>query len=240
MASWSSIASQGIPSSSHGSRTFASKTNDQPSSRNQPTQRRQKRSPSPAHRPQTQDEDENVYVLTLLTDKRHHNAMTEMRKQYFPKRINKLEAHLTLFHALPESKLESSVIPRIQEIVAHTKPFKVHAAKPFRMKKGMAISVPKNEGGQESQNLHSALQNAWAKEDWLSEQDAGGMRVHYTIMNKVDDEKEVDKAFQEVQNSWKGDWGTAQGLTLYRYEKGFWRWQQGFQFASASADEGKA
>jgi len=227
-ASWASIA--GKNATSTGQRTFVTDEQSQPPPRNnQSEQRRQKREPSPAHVPKTESPEENVYVLTLSTDKRHHKRMTALRDQYFPKKINKLGAHLTLFHALPATKLESDIVPTIQDLVSKSQPFKVHAAKPFRMKKGMAITVPKNQGGQQSQDVHRALQDAWSQ-GWLSEQDAGGMRVHYTIMNKVDDAAQVEAAFQEVQNSWQGDWGTVEGLDLWRYDRGYWRWERKFEF----------
>jgi hypothetical protein len=74
---------------------------------------RPKRSQSPTYIPKTSspNNEEKVYVLTLLTGKAHHTRMTDVRTKYFPENLNKLDAHLTLFHALPASKLESLVIP---------------------------------------------------------------------------------------------------------------------------------
>jgi hypothetical protein len=161
--------------------------------------------------------------------------MTALRKKYFPPKLNKLGAHLTLFHALPESKLESTIIPTIKRVAAEWQPFSVNAAKPFRMKKGIAISVPKNQGGDLAQKVHGALSGAWEGEGWLSEQDAGGMRAHYTIMNKVDDEGEVADAMEEVSGSWKGDRGTVVGLGLWRYEKGYWKWVEAFEFGKVES-----
>lgn len=76
------------------------------------------------------------------------------------------------------------------------------------------------------------LQRAWAAEGFLSEQDAGGFRCHCTIMNKVDDERVVEAAWEEVGREWKGDWGVVEGLGLWRYEKGWWKWQRGFEFGA--------
>ena len=163
--------------------------------------------------------------------------MTALRKKYFPPKLNKLGAHLTLFHALPESKLESTIIPTIKRVTAEWQPFGVNAAKPFRMKKGIAISVPKNQGGDLAQKVHGALLGAWEGEGWLSEQDAGGMRAHYTIMNKVDDEGEVADAMEEVSGSWKGDRGTVVGLGLWRYEKGYWKWVEAFEFGRVESEQ---
>ncbi|KAK5682696.1 hypothetical protein LTS10_005826 [Elasticomyces elasticus] len=189
------------------------------------------RTPSPSrHKPQGVPEDDAVYIVTLLTDKPHHDRMTNWRTQYFPKRINKLDAHLTFFHALPGSKLESSIIPVLQDVAAQTSPFSVRATKPFRLKHGIALSVAKTQGSQQAQGVHRALQQAWLKDGFLSEQDRGGCHVHYTIMNKVDDDAEVAKAMEEVQNTFQSDVGTAEGLGLWRYDRGWWRWERRFDF----------
>lgn len=209
-------------------------TNKQPDA--EPSQPRQKRSPSPAHVPKTDSPEDNVYVLTLLTDKEHHAKMTKLRDQYFPKKINKLAAHLTLFHALPGSKLEDAIIPTLEKTAAETSEFRIHAATPFRMKKGIAISIPKHEGAQQCQDIHKRLQSEWLPQKFLSEQDAGGCRVHYTICNKVDDEAVVDQYFQEVRRSFKGGWGQVIGLGLWRYARGFWRWERGFDFKQGSSE----
>lgn len=173
-------------------------------------------------------------MLTLMTDKPHHDRLTKLREQYFPKQINKLAAHLTLFHALPGSKLESDILPVLKQVASSHQPFKVHAARPFRLKRGMAIDVPRNEGGSDAQKVHHSLQQPWKKAGFLSEQDAGGCRLHYTIMNKVEDDAEVDKALREVTDSWKGDQGTVEGLGLFLYERGYWRFKQKFAFGVKS------
>lgn len=199
---------------------------------------RPKRAPSPSHIPKTSSKDshgeqaeEVVYVLTLLTDQAHHTRMTEMRTKYFPPRLNKLDAHLTLFHALPASRLESSILPTLAKTAADTAPFEVHATRPFRLKKGIAIAVPKTRGGAEAQEVHRRLQEVWAREGWLSDQDAQqGMQSHYTLMNKEDSEEVVAEAFEEVRGSWKADVGVAEGLGLWRYDRGWWRWERKFSF----------
>jgi hypothetical protein len=50
-------------------------------------------------------------------------------------------------------------------------------------------------------------------------------------MNKVDDEVAVSRAFGEVVGEFQGDFGTAEGLALWRYDRGFWRADRRFLFA---------
>lgn len=196
-------------------------------SKAQPTSPK-KHTTSPSHVPRTSADENSVYVLTLLTDRAHHSRMTALRKKYFPKKLNKLAAHLTLFHALPGSKLQSNIIPKIEEVAAQTSPFPVRATEVFRMRKGFAVSL--SDGSSQGSEIHKALKGAWKKEGFLSEQDAGGCRLHYTLMNKVDDEKAVDGAYQEFLDSWQGDEGMVEGLTLWRYERGFWKFERKFEF----------
>lgn len=190
-----------------------------------------KRTPSPSHVPKTSSAEDSVYVLTLLTDAKHHRTLTETRKKYFPPRLNRLEAHITLFHALPGSLLEESIKPTLREISSKTNQFHLLAATPFRLNKGIAIGLPKSSGGDDARQVHQQLKAAWG--DFLSRQDAGGFAAHYTIMNKVDDEKEVQKAFEQVQDEWKGCHGTVLGLSLFKYDRGNWVHNEDFKFATS-------
>ena len=54
--------------------------------------------------------------------------------------------------------------------------------------------------------------------------------MHYTIMNKVDDEGQVAKAMAEVESSWADDLGTAEGIGLWRYDRGWWELKRKFEF----------
>ncbi|EMC98123.1 hypothetical protein BAUCODRAFT_51958, partial [Baudoinia panamericana UAMH 10762] len=195
------------------------------------------RSPSPRQRPRGVPEADEVYVLTVQTDKGHHDRMTRLRTRYFPAHLNKLEAHLTLFHALPASKLQGSIIPALEDVASRTSPYKVVASKVMRMKRGMGIVIAKNQGASQTQQVHRQLKGRWEAEGWLSEQDRGGCHVHYTVMNKVDDEAEVIQAQQELERTFRADTGTAEGLGLWKYERGWWHWERGFSFdASQTVD----
>ena len=199
-------------------------------------------SPSPSHIPQTGAAEEEVYILTLLTGKAHHQRMTELRRKYFPKHLNKLAAHLTLFHALPGSRLDSDIVPVIEDIARNTQPFSITAHHAFRLgRRSIAIDVPYKSGGAEAKQVRDALQEPWKQQGFLSEQDAGRTGrafPHYTIMNKVDDEVEVQKALEELQRDFRPDRDVISGLGLYRYDRGFWRWVKNYDFAQAEREGG--
>lgn len=187
----------------------------------------QTRERSPSHKPNTSGTEGQMYILTLLTDQHMHRSMTDLRKKYFPPKLNHLDAHITLFHALPESKLESDVMPAIKDLAHRTNKFELAATTPFKLKKGIAIGMPKDHGGVGSRNVHTTLVRQWS--DFLSQQDFG-FQAHFTIMNKVDDAKEIDKAFKDLKDGWEPCFGKAEGLSLYRYSPSGWHLMEHFTF----------
>lgn len=187
--------------------------------------------PRAEHIPNSGNEQENVYVLTLKVTDELAESMEEMRNRYFPKHLNRTGAHLTLFHALPESKMET-LEQGLAQVAGSVKPFAVSSGKPFRMRKGVGINV--DEGYQAMKQVHADLQSQWAA--FLSEQDAGGFRPHWTVMNKVDDEHKVDGAFSTIRQelSERNQEGQAVGLDLWRYERGNWIFAKEFLFGDAT------
>lgn len=236
-STWATVAARGHPSRSNPQAGHSEHTPldaYSPNAENLP-----RYLPSPRHLPATsQPGSEAIYVLTLLTSKGLHARMTALRKAYFPVRLNKLSAHLTLFHALPGSRLADTIVPDLQRLARETAPFAIRATRPFRLKRGIAIGIAGDEGGRRAQEVHRALRERWEGQgqSFLSEQDAaGGGRLHYTIMNKVDDEADVVRALREVEAEWREDVGMAEGLGLWRYEKGWWKWERKFTFSGDSA-----
>ncbi|KAK5076101.1 hypothetical protein LTS08_002612 [Lithohypha guttulata] len=192
--------------------------------------------------------DEQEYVLTLLTDPAHHEYMTSFRKKYFPAKLNKLEAHITMFHALPESKLESDVLPAIQDITSKTSEYRIRATNAFRLSKGVAIAVADDiehpKMGSHKRNMtriiHAELRKKWS--GWLSEQDSAPPKLHYTVMNKVTDDKVINNALHELHEELSRAEkerpeleSAVKGLTLWKYERGFWNDPQHFIFGKGTS-----
>jgi len=173
------------------------------------------------HTPNTADPESAVYILALRTDTAHHTRITALRTQYFPPNLNKLEAHIALFRALPGSHLPA-ITTDIHELVASQPPFPIKATKPFQLGHGVAIHVHAPEAGE----IHERLREKWA--GFLSKQDQS-FRAHYTVQNKV--EKDVaERTLQEVRGTFRGEEGVVRGLVLYRYDRGFWRDKGEFEF----------
>ena len=79
----------------------------------------------------------------------------------------------------------------------------------------------------EAKVICEELRGRW--EGFLSKQDRG-FRAHYTVQNKVDEEEVIERTLEEVK-AFEGSTGTVDGLSLYRYDKGYWRHERDFWFA---------
>ncbi|KAL8957733.1 MAG: hypothetical protein Q9183_005980, partial [Haloplaca sp. 2 TL-2023] len=168
----------------------------------------------PDHTPQTGQIESETYILTLHTDAKHHRVVTDLRTKYFPPQLNKLSAHITLFRALPGSQL-SRIEKDIHEIAQQHHPFFISTGKPHKFVEGVSLDVR----AVPAQEIYHALKARWTT--FLSKQDHI-FRPHYTIQNKVPEKEVVEKTMDEIQGSFTGSRGTADGLTLHRYEKGYW------------------
>ncbi|MCJ1444736.1 MAG: hypothetical protein MMC23_005238 [Stictis urceolatum] len=175
------------------------------------------------HKAKTGNENEESYILALHTDSEHHKTMTALRNKHFPPRINKLEAHIALFRALPGSEL-SRIKQDISDIASLKQSFSISASQPFRMGKGVGIRISHTEP---AKTIFEELKQRW--EPFLSQQDRS-FKAHYTIQNKVDDESVVDDTIKDVKEHFRGSNGTVQGLSLYKYDRGYWRKEQNFPF----------
>jgi len=169
-------------------------------------------------------QDEDSYILALLTDKAHHKYLTSIRDKYFPSHINKLEAHVAMFRALPGSQLPR-ITQDLRDITGSHSQFQIKADRPFRLGHGIGVNVQRSGAEAIFDELHSR----WAP--FLSKQD-NSFRAHYTVQNKVDKPEDVDKALDELRQEFHPSSGTVEGLALYKYVRGYWKDRQDFLFKS--------
>ena len=176
----------------------------------------------PDHTPNTAQDEVHKYILTLRTDPEHHARVTALRTQYFPPHLNKLSAHVALFRALPGSRL-STIESDILAATTPQQPFPIVTGSPFLMAHGVGIHahVPP------AKDIYRKLKEKW--EGWLSRQDKS-FEPHYTVQNKV--EKNVAmETLKEVERLGEIK-GVVDGLTLWRYDRGYWKLERDFMFGS--------
>ncbi|KAL8950503.1 MAG: hypothetical protein Q9222_003467 [Ikaeria aurantiellina] len=173
------------------------------------------------HTPQTAQPESETYILALTTDPAHHRTVTALREKYFPPKLNKLSAHIALFRALPGSKLPI-IKTTIEAIVHQHQPFPIPTGKPFRLAHGVGLEAHVEP----AKDIYKALKEQWA--GFLSKQDQS-FKPHYTIQNKAE-EGEPEKTMEDVRHSFSGSKGTVTGLSLYLYDKGFWKLEKAYPF----------
>jgi len=144
-----------------------------------------------------------------------------LRKAHFPPDRNKLQAHVTLFHALPPS-VEDELRQILADLAASPPP-------PARisglMKLGGGTALAIDSPGMVE--LHGLI--AERMHGLMTRQDAQPLKLHITIQNKV-----TPQAARELQDELGATLEPRSfrfhGFDLFAYEDGLWRPLRSFAF----------
>ncbi len=153
-------------------------------------------------------------ILTALLPKDLHSWATNLRDCHFPADRNFLEAHVTLFHALPP-QYEAEIAALCKRIAGELGSIDAELRGVMPLGKGTALKL-------ESEPL-LALREDIAEHfhGLLTGQDQHSPRLHITIQNKVT--IEAAKALQaELADFVEPRLFQFRGLGLYRYRGGPW------------------
>jgi hypothetical protein len=153
-------------------------------------------------------------IVTAMLDEASQARFDGERARYFPAAINYLQAHVTLFHALPGGELQS--VARTLEAVCRAQAPAGFATSGLRfLGRGVAyaLDMPEVVG------VRATLAAAWR--EWLTPRDRQGFRPHVTVQNKVapDLARALLAELQAGYAPWRGE---VPGLALWRYEGGPW------------------
>jgi 2'-5' RNA ligase len=166
-------------------------------------------------------------VLTLAIDEAAQADFEQQRRLYFPAALNRIPAHISLFHALPAAE-RASIGSLLAEVAAFTGPFPVSVHDVHRLGRGVAYALASGE----LNALHARLRRAWLP--WLSPQDAQGFRPHVVVQNKVDP-VEARALYDRLAINFRPYSVTATGLLLWRYLGGPWAREAFFAFPATMA-----
>ncbi len=119
-------------------------------------------------------------ILTLRLDADSQKFFNKQRKAYFPPDRDFLDAHLTLFHQLPDDELTREKLVSIAESQST---FQLQVTGLMFLGSGVAYRLE----SELLKQLHSNLASRFADE--LIPQDKQPLRPHVTIQNKVSPEK---------------------------------------------------
>ncbi len=159
-------------------------------------------------------------ILTLAIDPIAFEYFNTLRQQHFPPARNYLDAHLTLFHALPN---EAAIIDVVKATTSLQTTFVFSVVEPVSIGRGVAFKIVSKELVQ----LHKNFHNAWHQS--LTPQDKQTIWPHITVQNKV-----TTQQAQTLLAALKKDFtpfeATATGLQLWVYMGGPWRRLHEFGF----------
>lgn len=159
-------------------------------------------------------------MLTLALDEVSQSRFETERQRYFPAALNRIPAHLSLFHTLAEQDVTVQSLQAAAE-VQHQFPMQVAELK--SLGKGVAYFLHSAE----AKSLHRSLSDAFA--DQLSAQDRQGFRPHVVVQNKVTPAA-AHLTLVQLQAGFRPWSVTAVGLDLWRYLGGPWLHLQRFDF----------
>ncbi len=159
-------------------------------------------------------------ILTVAMAESDLNYFSSLRQKYFPAERNFLQAHLTLFHALPN---EPALINTVKELCETISAFMIQVKSLVSIGNGVAFKMESFELMQ----LHKTLQNQW--QAFLTNQDKHKLWPHITIQNKVI-ATEANELLAALQKDFKSFRVPAEGLQLWEYLNGPWKSVEAFSF----------
>ncbi len=159
--------------------------------------------------------DHRPLILTARPDPATLARFEALRRAHYPPELNRVPAHISLFHHLPGSEFEA-VVERLKFTARHH-PAPLVEATGFRsLGRGVALALRSDGLGA----LRGELAHAW--DTLLIPQDRQGWRGHVTVQNKVPSTTartllaRLDAVFEPFAFS-------VAGIDVWRYLDGPWQ-----------------
>ncbi len=153
-------------------------------------------------------------IVTLALAPEVQARFEAERRRHYPAKLNRIPAHISLFHALPGEEL-TAIEVLLRTVAAETSRFELEIHDLMRLGKGVAYKVRAPEFAE----LHERLRAAWLP--WLTRPDLQPFRPHIVIQNKA--EPEAARAlYDRLAAGFRPETARAESLRLWRYEGGPW------------------
>lgn len=164
-------------------------------------------------------------IVTLGMDEGSQHWFDAQRERYFPPALNRIGAHVTLFHALPGGRDTRAVLERVAGAQAS---FTMEMDGLRSMGRGVlyTLSAPP------LLRIHRELVEAFQSS--LTPQDKQPLRPHVVVQNKVEP-AEARALLATLQAGFQRRTVQATGLEWWEYLGGPWRLIERFAFGSAPA-----
>ncbi len=165
-------------------------------------------------------EKKKTLILTILLNEEAQLFLDTKRKLYFPAYANFTEAHLTLFHCLPN---KDSVLEKIKNISENTSTFKMDVIGIVHQKSFNGYQVNSDK----LLELHKTLQTDFI--NMLSQKDLKPIKPHVTIQNKTTAYK-AQKTNKILMEDFKPFSIDALGISCWYYTKNKWEKNMDYLF----------
>lgn len=159
-------------------------------------------------------------ILTVRMDAASRSWFDRQRRKHYPAKLNRIAAHLTLFHTLPQTGDERAALG---DAAAQTSHFQMQVSGLRSLGRGVAYVLQSTE----LTALHHRL--AVSFDEHLTQQDRQGFRPHVVVQNKVTAEP-ARLLLAQLQTGFVPRMVTAQGLDWWEYLGGPWRLLEYFPF----------
>ena len=161
-------------------------------------------------------------ILTLALDAEAQSHFNGLRETHYPPALNRIAAHLTLFHTLPDDAATRAVLADAAERCAT---FSLKVSSLMSLGRGVAYRVESAALDELQRELADAL-----AED-LSAQDRQRFRPHVVVQNKVsgDAARELKARLEADFTPWTA---RAEALEWWDYLGGPWKLRERFAFTA--------
>ena len=166
---------------------------------------------------------EETTVLTVALDPGSQARFEGLRRAHYPPELNRIPAHVSLFHQLPATEDVQSVLAAAG---GGTGPFTIQVIRVQSLGRGVAYRIASSE----LHLLHERLAESFGT--YLIAQDRQPYRPHVVVQNKVTAERA--RALEQQLTAEFTPWDArAIGLDWWDYLGGPWRLRERFAFAAA-------
>lgn len=162
----------------------------------------------------------NPLIVTLKIDDSAFEFFNRQRTKYFPEKLNYLDAHLTLFHHLPDIE---TIKNELLEIANNQKKIDIKVTDLMKLGRGVAYKLESNE----LLKLHLNLQKKF--EEFLIPQDKQKLRPHITIQNKVTPDQ-ASTLFEFLKKDFDTFNIEGVGFSIWEYLGGPWEKIEDYYF----------
>src|SRR5215211_7269558 len=164
-------------------------------------------------------------ILTLAIEENAFQFFNALRKIYFPAERFYIDAHLTLFHLLPNDPL---IVDTIASVSKEREILLLHVKEPAFIDNKVVFKI-ESEG---LTQLHYRLQQQW--QPFLIPEDRELLWPHITIQNKITPEA-AEELLQFLIENFSSFHTIGTGLQLWEYDGGPWKLFSEFNFVKNEA-----